>query len=157
MKTKRCLLLLVGTLGIGLGTVKASVALEHEDKTSSPKPGAIVLAEASNPICYMKTQGGQTLDLTSLCSREIRVHIQVDEVGATDDAIYGTVSNPTKNKLTAVRVKYQLIGEDGNVEWRTVNTEPATLEPGKTAIFNFPRSSDREIGDEFYADGRVTP
>jgi hypothetical protein len=92
--------------------------------------------------CYMQTEEGTTLNLTSLCGNYAQVVIS--NLQSDGDILMGHVENKTDKTVRAVRVNYETLGENGTVIAKNfAYTEPSVLAPGQSASFQ----TYAEVGD----------
>jgi hypothetical protein len=95
-------------------------------------------SDTDNPVCYMQTANGTTMNLSSLCGKKpkIQSEVVISHVGYEDDFLIGHVVNKSSKAVYQARVNIEMIDENGSViERGTVSTEPPNLSPGQTATF----------------------
>ena len=125
-------------------------ALTHPLTIASNKYPVVQTSDPNTPVCYMQTTDGSTLNLSNLCkkkaSNQTHVQIAIAEVIHQDKYIVGRVVNQSNKTVYQARVNYEVIGENGSVIKRgAIPTQPQTLSPGQTAIFETIMPSDRNV------------
>lgn len=101
----------------------------------------------SNPLCYLETSTGNTIDLTNLCGRGITsptsscVESSGEKVVLTKsqfdgNLFQGSVINKSCKTVKSIKVNYEVSDESGNlIDTGYIYAQPATLEPGKLGSF----------------------
>lgn len=111
-------------------------------------------SEFDNPICYMQTPTGKTIDLVNLCgdqeaieeNQKVACKSDSAEVNATEipisnvnydgNFLTGKVANKSCQTVKLIKVNYQVLDDAGNVvDNGYIYAQPATVEPGKVASF----------------------
>lgn len=89
------------------------------------------------PVCYMQTPDGRTLNLDRFCRRaQIQPQVLLNQVSETGDYMSGQVTNYTGKTVHNVRVNYETRDETGTViETGAISVDPQTLNPSQTARF----------------------
>lgn len=99
-------------------------------------------------VCYMKTSGGETMNLTHLCNSRRAPQGQVVIQDAFQDGEYvlGSIVNQTGKIVRNVQVNYEVRNESNSViEKNSVPIAPSTLNPGQTATFEALATAKGEI------------
>ncbi len=118
--------------------------------------GSFLLAQnysqLDNPICYMETTEGKTINLVNLCGNQEaidetkKVACKSEEVKATEipisnvnydgNFLTGKVANKSCQTVKLIKVNYQVLDDAGNIiDNGYIYAQPATVEPGKVASF----------------------
>ncbi|MEM1168754.1 MAG: FxLYD domain-containing protein [Cyanobacteria bacterium P01_H01_bin.35] len=108
-------------------------------------------SELDNPICYMETTEGKTINLVNLCGNQDidetkKVACKSEEVKATEipisnvnydgNFLTGKVANKSCQTVKLIKVNYQVLDDYGNIiDNGYIYAEPATVGPGKIASF----------------------
>ncbi len=110
-------------------------------------------SELDNPICYMKTTEGKTINLVNLCgdqdideTQKVACKSESEEIKATEipisnvkydgNFLTGKVANKSCQTVKLIKVNYQVLDDAGNiVDNGYIYAQPATVEPGKVASF----------------------
>ena len=109
--------------------------------------------ELDNPVCYMKTVEGKTINLVNLCgdqdidetqkvsckseSEEVQaIDIQISNVNYDGNFLTGKVTNKSCQTVKLIKVNYQVLDDAGDIiDNGYIYAQPATVEPGKVASF----------------------
>ncbi len=94
--------------------------------------------DIAQPVCYMQTPDDRTLDLSRLCEKKPSNQIQliISDVVREDGFLIANVVNKSNKTVYQTKVNYEVIGKNGSViERGAIATQPATLSPGQTGIF----------------------
>ncbi|MGD1809640.1 FxLYD domain-containing protein [Dapis sp. BLCC M126] len=109
-------------------------------------------SQLDNPICYMETTEGKTINLVDLCGNQEaidetkKVSCKSEEVKATEipisnvnydgNFLTGKVANKSCQIVKLIKVNYQVLDDGGNIiDNGYIYAQPATVEPGKVASF----------------------
>lgn len=95
-------------------------------------------SDTYEPVCYMETVDGSTLNLSNLCGKKLqnKTEVVISHVGYEDNFLIGRVVNKSSKTVYQARVNVEVIGKNGSVVGRgAISTEPANLSPGQTATF----------------------
>lgn len=111
-------------------------------------------SDRENPICYMKTAEGKTINLVTLCgnqetideTKKVSCKSELDEVKPTEipisnvnydgNFLTGKVANQSCQTVKQIKVNYQVLDDAGNIiDNGFIYAEPSTVEPGKVALF----------------------
>lgn len=111
-------------------------------------------SELDNPICYMKTAEGKTINLVNLCgdreaineTEKVTCKSEAEAIKAREipisnvnyDGIFltGKVANQSCQTVKLIKVNYQVLDDAGNIiDNGYIYAEPPTVEPGKVASF----------------------
>lgn len=95
-------------------------------------------SDIDEPVCYMQTVDGMTLNLSRLCETKPKVQpeLVISHVGYEDEFLIGRVVNKSSKTVYQARVNIEVIGDNGSVLGRgAISTEPPNLSPGQTATF----------------------
>ncbi len=109
-------------------------------------------------VCYMQTADGRTLNLDTLCRKQLRADFQtvtsalraefqtvtsalraesqlvVSDIKYKGEQMTGSVVNKSDKTLYDAKVHFEFIGKDGKViDKGVIYTNPPTLSPGQTA------------------------
>ncbi len=121
--------------------ITAATLLATKSATGLPRPN-FSYPTASTPekdhlVCYMRTTDGRTLNLARLCTRSApRSQVVISSVVRRDSMVIGSVANQTGREVQNVKVNYEILDAQGRViERDAALTEPQSLRPGQTAIF----------------------
>lgn len=117
----------------------ANTAHSQSITVSSQYP-LISSSDTDEPVCYMQTAEGTTLNLSRLCETKPKPKAQsevvISNVGYEDEFLVGRVVNKSSKTVYQARVNVEVIDENGSVLGRgAVSTEPPNLSPGQTATF----------------------
>lgn len=131
------------TLTLKSVLVTASIILIGNTASTQPRPlnskyPVVLKLDTEEPVCYMQTVDGATLNLSRLCEtkHKSQSEIVISHVGYEDDLFVGIVVNKSNKFVYQARVNMEMIDENGRViERGTVSTEPPNLSPGQTAMF----------------------
>ncbi len=109
-----------------------------QSQTVSSNHSVMSSSDTDEPVCYMQTVDGSTLNLSNLCEKKLKVKTEVviSHVGYEDNFIIGRVVNKSSKTVYQARVNVEVIGKNGSVVGRgAISTEPPNLRPGQTATF----------------------
>jgi hypothetical protein len=122
--------------------------------TTASKYPVVSNLDTDEPVCYMQTVDGRTVNLSSLCGKKISAQSQaqpqtqpqvvISDVSYNGDYLVTHVVNQTGKTVQNARVTYEFIGKDGSViESSSTDTDAQTLKPGQTATLQtfMPRGS----------------
>lgn len=122
--------------------------------TTASKYSIVSNSDTDEPVCYMQTVDGRTVNLSSLCGKKISDQFQaepqaepqvvISDVSYNGDYLVTHVVNQTGITVHNVRVTYKFIGENSNViESSSTDTDAQTLKPGQAATLQtfMPRGS----------------
>jgi hypothetical protein len=131
------------TLHLKVAVATASILLTANMASSQPpivssNSTVASSSDTDEPVCYMQTADGTTVNLTNLCGKKSKVQSEVviSNVGYEDDFLIGRVVNKSNKTVYQARVNIEVIGENGSVLGRgAISTEPPNLSPGQTATF----------------------
>lgn len=105
------------------------------------------------PICYMETADGNTIDLGNLCgtqsgsvtpqaacdsdSQTVEVaDLLISNVNYDGNLLTGRVTNQSCKTVTSIKVNYQVLDVFGNaIDNGYIEAMPVMVEPGKVASF----------------------
>jgi hypothetical protein len=110
-------------------------------KTASSLPPTNVKQNPSNhpninvPLCFFQTSKGQIVNLDRLCSATPLPPVIISRINTNSSLVNGQVLNRSANTVYKVKINYEILGEDGNVEQQSVDADPPTLSPNQTATF----------------------
>ena len=95
-------------------------------------------SDTDEPVCYMETVDGTTLNLSRLCEIKPKAQpeVVISNVGYEDEFLMGRVVNKSSKTVYQTRVNIEVIDDNGSVLGRgAISTEPPNLSPGQTATF----------------------
>lgn len=95
------------------------------------------------PLCYMQTPDGRTLNLYYLCRQQSlptvpanSKGVQITAVNYDGKLLRGQVTNFTKNPIKSVKVNYEVLDSNGNtIDTGRVDVQSANIPSGGTASF----------------------
>lgn len=124
----------------------ASIVFVADTAFSNSLPTSSIYPEVSNPdiaqpVCYMQTVDGRTLNLSRLCEKKqkpvVQPQITISNVIQEGDRMKGLVVNNVGKPVYNARVNYEVIGEDGSViDKVSIYADQAMLSPGQTSTFD---------------------
>lgn len=93
--------------------------------------------ETDQPVCFMQISDGRTLNLDRLCGRSAsRPQVIISRVTQEDNVLVGNVVNQAGKSVHNVQVIYEILNRQSGVRQRSASpTEPSTLGPGQSALF----------------------
>ena len=107
----------------------------------SPVPST----EIELPVCYMQTDNGTLVDLSSLCGMSDS-KVVISEVSFQNDRLIGRVVNKTDKTVYSTRVNYEILDDDGGViGTSSMYTNPPNLSAGESATFETEMWGGREL------------
>jgi len=123
----KCLNLIIATATLTLSLVASTISVAALDE----------------PLCYMQTPDGRTLNLDNLCRQQSlpivpanSKGVQITAVNYDGKFIRGQVTNFTKNPIKSVKVNYEVLDNNGNtIDTGRVDVQSANIPPGGIAFF----------------------
>lgn len=106
--------------------------------------------EIDEPLCYMRTTDGKTVDLGKLCENKtpsrtsqscivgsnIAAKVSINNVNYDGIFLSGQIINQGCKIVKNVKVNYEVLDELGNpIDNGFITTQPVAVEPGKSATF----------------------
>lgn len=103
----------------------------------------ISVVAVDEPLCYMQTSDGRTLNLDNLCRQQSlpiapanSTGVQITAVNYDGKLLRGQVTNFTKNPVKSVKVNYEMLDNNGNtIDVGYVNVQSANISPGGITSF----------------------
>lgn len=101
------------------------------------------VAAIDEPLCYIQTPDGRTLNLDNLCRQQSSPlapanskGVQITAVNYDGKLLRGQVTNFTKNPIKSVKVNYEVVDNNGNIiDAGRVDVQSANIPPGGIAFF----------------------
>jgi hypothetical protein len=112
---------------------------------SNPRPSGSIYpefprADIDQPVCYMQTVDGRTLNLNRWCEKRIRLILQppiiISNIIQEGDILRGFLINKIGKTVYNARINYEVIGEnDSVIDKGVIYADQPILNPGKTVTF----------------------
>jgi hypothetical protein len=99
------------------------------------KQKLLVQSNINLPLCFFQTPKGQIVNLDRLCSATSLPPVVISRINTNASLVNGQVLNRSANTVYKVKITYEVLGEDGNIEEQSVDADPPTLYPNQTATF----------------------
>ena len=115
----------------------ANTAFSQSITVSSQYP-VVSNSNTDEPVCYMQTVEGTTLNLSRLCETKSKSQpeVVISNVGYEEEFLMGRVVNKSSKTVYQTRVNIEVIDDNGSILGRgAISTEPPNLSPGQTATF----------------------
>jgi len=98
------------------------------------------------PLCYMQTNDGRTLNLGKLCSQQPIATapgghrgVTITRMNVKGKLLDGLVTNYTGKSVKSVKVNYEVLDSEGNfLDAGFIDAQPGIIPPGGTASFQKP-------------------
>lgn len=96
--------------------------------------------DIAQPVCYMQTGDGRTLNLSRLCEKKqnpvVQPQITISNVIHEGDRMKGLIVNNIGKPVYNARANYEVIDENGNVvDKGAIYADQPMLSPGQTNTF----------------------
>lgn len=113
---------------------------------------SISATEVDEPLCYMQTTDGRTINLGNLCNQNqpaVAVNsnpeVKITAVNYHGKTIRGQIINLTTKPVQAVKVNYEVVDNNGNtIDAGYIDVQSPNIPPGGTAFFqentSYPRA-----------------
>lgn len=110
---------------------------------------SIITNPTDEPICYMQTAEGRTVNLSSLCAKKAQTQAQqvvLTDVKYEQDSMSGKVVNNSNRIVANPSVNYEVLDHKGQViERGSVPIQAANLSPGQSASFEAFTEGDTQV------------